>query len=237
MSIFRDLPNPSGDSADSSPLGGQRASAYGDVFTVQIGRAAHNAADEGTYFTFNTPTPGTGIVDGVVTTYVRTTPSVVIYNGSQRRLVMDFIRFQTTVAPVGGTRVQFTTEVDNINRYTSGGTALTINNVNTDAANSALGVTGYKGVLVAPANSASSRLHAHTIFRWGTIGIIGDVYELVFGADLPMNTNTPVATVSTFSKGVAPLVVGPGGSFVLTQWEAAQSTAPTHEVHGGFFLR
>ena len=235
MAVYRNIP-PGGALDNPSDAAPGRHTNYGDVFIVAVGTGHGNLADEGSYFTFMTPTPGTGIIDGVVTTLVETTPNILIYNGSNKRLVLDYLRLQVTVAPVGGTRVQFTTTIDDGNRYTSGGTAMTVNNVNMDSAVASAGVSAYKGAITATAASASRRYHAHTIFRWGTIGIVGDVYELFFGTP-GTATITPAATVATFSANVPPLVIGPGDSFVMVQWEASQSTAPTTSVAGGFWLR
>ena len=236
MPVYRNVP-PGGAFDNPGAVAQGRHTNYGDAHTLPLGLGRHNLADEGSYFTAITPTPGTGIVDGVVTTFVETTPSILIYNGtSNKRLFLDFIRLTVTVAPVGGTRVRFTSTIDDGNRYTSGGTALTINNVNMDSAVSSSGVSIYKGAITATAASGSRRVIADTIYRWGTIGIVGDVYEQVFG-EPSTGTITPVATVSTFSKGLPPVVLGPGDSFVQVQWEASQSTAPTTAVEMGFWLR
>lgn len=233
MAIAVNRPQPFADSTQDGAPG--RRGRYGEAYTVPLGNWRANLADEGSYFAAITPTPGTGIVDGVVTTFVETTPNLVVYNGSDNRVYLDFLRLIVTVAPVGGTRVQFTGTIDEGNRYTSGGTALTINNVNQNS-DRASGVSAYKGAITASAASSNRRVLFHTIYRWGTIGIVGDVYEMVFGGP-EVGTITPVATVSTFSKGVVPVVIGPGESFLLTQWEASQSTAPTTAVEMGFYTR
>lgn len=237
MGQFRNLPNAgSFDNPNDATPG--RNTNYGDRYVVPVGVGRQTLADEGSYFSFVTPTPGTGIVDGVVTTFVETTPSLVIYNGSNdKRLVMDFIRETCTVAPVGGTRVRRTLTIDDGNRYSSGGTALTINNTNMSSSLAAPGVVGYTGAITASAATASRRIVADPIFRWGTIGIVGDIYETVFGQAGATPSHTPVATVATFVKNVPPVVLGPGDSLVIVQWEASQSTAPTLEIEGGFWLR
>ena len=237
MGVYRQRPLAGADNnpADAAP---GRHSQYGEQFVLPIGSGRHGAAEDGSYFSFITPTPGTGIVDGVVTTFVETTPSIVIYNGNPSKyLTMDFIRQTCTVAPVGGTRVRNTITIDNGNRYSSGGTALTINNTNMDSLNGVNGVVGYKGAITASAATAERRIVADPIFRWGTIMIVGDVYETVFGQQGPTPSHTPVATVATFVKNVPPVVLGPGDSLVIVQWEASQSTAPTTAVEGGFWLR
>lgn len=214
-----------------------RRGPYGEGWTMPVSTGRHNLAVEGSYFSFVTPTPGTGIVAGVVTTFVETTPSLVIYNATPYDLVMDFIRETCTVAPVGGTRVRRTITIDDGNRYSSGGTALTVNNTNMDSSLSSNGVTAYTGVITAAAASASRRIVADPIFRWATIGIVGDIYETVFGQSGATPSHPPIATVSTFVKNVPPVVLGTGDSLVIVQWEASQSTAPTVAIEGGFWLR
>lgn len=214
-----------------------RRGRFGEAFVLPLSTARHNLAEEGSYYAFNTTTPGTGIIAGVVTTFVETTPFIVLYNGSNSQLVMDFIRETCTVAPAGGTRVRRTITIDDGNRYSSGGTALTINNVNMNSNVGSSGVLGYSGAITASAATAGRRILADPMFRWGTIGIVGDIYETVFGQDGATPSHTPVATVATFVKNVPPAVLGPGDSLVIVQWEASQGTAPTLAIEGGFWLR
>ena len=236
MGIFRNKPNVGSfdQPGDASP---GRNSNYGDRFVQPVGSSRNNLCDEGSYYSFITPTPGTGIVAGVVTTFVETTPFLVIYNGSpNQRLTMDFIRLTTTVAPVGGTAPWHTYTIDDGNRYSSGGTALTINNTNMDSALTS-GVTAYTGAITASAASASRRVTSHLFWRHALIGIIGDGYETHFGHEGPATNNTQATTLMNVVKNVPPLVLGPGDSFVAVQWGASQSTAPTYAVEGGFWLR
>ncbi len=237
MAIARDVPSSQFSDAQQDGAPGRRGP-YGEGFVLPLATGRHNLADEGSYYSFMTPTVGTGIVDGVVTTFVETTPSFLIYNGhSSKRLVMDFIRETCTVAPVGGTRVRRTITLDpSGNRYSTGGTALTINNTNSNTA-TATGISAYTGAITATAASASRRIIADPIFRWATIGIVGDIYETVFGQSGATPSHTPVATVATFVKNVPPIVLAPGASLVIVQWEASQSTAPTLAIEGGFWLR
>lgn len=235
MAIANQKPQPLADGQQDAAPG--RRGRYGEEYVIPVSTGRHNLAEEGSYFSFITPTPGTGIIDGAVTTFVETTPSLVIYNGTGSQLVMDFIRETCTVAPIGGTRVRRTITIDNGNRYTSGGTALTVSNTNSKSALSASGVTAYTGALVATAASASRRIIADPIFRWATIGIVGDIYETVFGQQGATPSHTPIATIATFVKNVPPCVIGAGDSLVIVQWEGSQSTAPTVAIEGGFWLR
>ncbi len=236
MGIFRNKPNAGSFDQPGDAAPGRHTN-YGDAYVNPVGSSRNNLADEGSYYSFITPTPGTGIVAGVVTTFVETTPFLVINNGtSNQRLVLDFIRLTTTVAPVGGSQPWHTYTIDRGNRYSSGGTALTISNTNSGA-DSASGLTAYTGAITASAATANRRVISHLMWRHALIGIIGDVYETVFGHEGPATNNTQATTLMNVVKNVPPLVLAPGDSFVAVQWGASQSTAPTYAVEGGFWLR
>src|SRR3990167_1063370 len=239
MGQYRNVPRPRALDLpiDAALTWGGRQSNYGDHYVVDVGQGRPNLGDEGTYFTAITPTPGTGIVDGAVATFVETTPSLLIYNGpSNNRLFLDFIRYTTTVVSTASEQVQFTNTIDSGNRWTSGGTTLTVNGVNMDGGLDACGIAIRKGIITAKGASASRRVHSHTIYRWATLEVVGDVYEMNFG-EPATQSRTNVATVSTFSRGEAPLVIGPDQSFVQVGWGTNMSTGPTHQIELGFWLR
>src|SRR3954463_1039360 len=106
-----------------------RQAAYGEVYTQPLVRKQHNLADEGSYFVATNNQ--TGIVPTYGTSLVATSPFISIYNSNAvARLYLDYIALvaiaagaQTTTA--GYTAISVVT--DSINRYTSGGSALTAN--------------------------------------------------------------------------------------------------------------
>lgn len=236
MSIYRNVPS-SGLFDDPSNRVPGRNTNYEDEYVVPVGLGRHVLADEGSYFTAITPTPGTGIVDGAVATFVETTPSLTIYNGtSNKHLVLDFIRFTVTVVSTASEQVQFTNTIDSGKRWTSGGTAMTINGASTDGQVMSNGVSIQKGIITASAATAARRVLSHTIYRWGTLEIVGDVYEMRFGEPASKSLAN-AATVCTFSRGVPPVVIGPNQSFVQVGWGTNMSTGPTHALEMGFWLR
>lgn len=234
MGIFRDRPNPNADNTAGGPPG--RAGRYSEAYNLQISSKEWVSADEGSYYTA-VSVPGTGIIGHAApTTFDATKPYFLLYNGGQNRIYPQFLRLHVTVASTAASRVQFTTVVDQGNRYSSAGTPITPKNVNMDNTFSS-GASIYQGAVVATAASASVRTLDHNVFR-GTIDIVEDVYELVFGAsDGGGMGGSRVATVGDFARLAPPVVVGPGQSLLVHQWAASQSTGPTLQLTFGYIER
>lgn len=235
MAIFRDRPSPFADNV----LGGgpTRAGRYGEGYGVQLTSKEVFVGDEGSYFMAITPTPGTGIIGHAApTTFDETKPYLLLYNGGQNRIYPQFLRLHDTVVSAGGTRMQMTIAVDQGNRYSSGGTALTRNNVNMDSIVTTQATINV-GAVTAIAASASRRVLDHIVFR-GTVDVVEDVFEINFGAsDGPGQGGSRAATVQDMARMTAPVVVGPGQSLLIHQWQAAQSTGPTFQVALGYIER
>lgn len=227
--------------ADSSAIATPtRTGAYNEAYVTPITNKEFFLADEGSYFTAITPTSGTGIIGHAApTTFDETKPYLVLYNASTTKsLYPQFISFNETVASVGGTVMRFVPCIDNGNRYSSAGTALTINN-NNGASATATGITtAYVGAVVATAATAGRRNYGDIVFRGTTIDIIGDHYTIIFGAPSSNGgASSKVATLIDSSRVAPPLVVGPGQSFLLHQWATSQSTGPTFQVLMGWVER
>lgn len=235
MGIFRDRPNPNADSTAGGPPG--RAGRYSEAYNLQISSKEWVSADEGSYFTALSTTPGTGIIGHAApTTFDETKPYILLYNGGQNRIYPQYIRLHDTVVSTAATRVQFTVAVDQGNRYSSGGTALAPKNCNMDN-NFSTGASVYQGAVVATAASASRRVLDHLVFR-GSIDVVEDVYEIVFGAsDGGGQGGSRAATVQDFARLAPPVVVGPGQSLLIHQWAASQSTGPTFQLSFGYIER
>ena len=237
MAIAVARPTTAADSSQAqSP---NRADNYLGAFVSPLTSKDWFAAAEGSYFTAISPTPGTGVIGHPApTSFDEAKPYFLVYNGSALNLYPQFLQLNETVASIGGTQVQFTQTIDAGNRYSSAGTAMTVNNTNMASANSAALVLCYQGAVVGTAASGSRRVIANTVFRSGVIDIIRDQYQLVWGApDGTATTASRVATVAEFSRVCPPVCVGPGQSLCLVQWAAAQSTGPTWEALFGFILR
>src|SRR5438105_647214 len=178
MAINRDRPLPLVDNIQDAAPG--RGGRYSERYVIPLGNKETYVGDEGSYVTAITPTPGTGIIGHAApTTFDETKPYLLLYNGGNNRIYPQFLRLHDTVVSAGGARVQLTVAVDQGNRYSSGGTALTKNNVNMDSVIST-GATINVGAVIATAASASRRVLDHIVFR-GTIDVVEGIYDVVFG--------------------------------------------------------
>lgn len=190
------------------------------------------ATVRGTNYTARDTTPGTGKISGVVTTLVKTTPYLVCYNGnSNLQLELQSLKFYVTAVSVGSTRVQFTTVTDAGNRYTSGGSALTIVN-NTSGSPNVSNAIVTTGAITATAATGAERVLDHINFR-GSIDAVEDSYTILFGLAAAIDggaSGSRAATVSDFVHAHAPVVLAPGQSFLVYEWSTSQSTGITLET-------
>src|SRR6266436_5883698 len=83
-------------------------------------------ADSANYYVAVTPTPATGVVTGNPTALVSTTPALVVFNGGLLNVYLIYLKLSSTVVGGGAAFHNYTHTVDQGNRFTSGGTALTI---------------------------------------------------------------------------------------------------------------
>lgn len=233
MAIATEYPGRTGDGAGVPSRAGSDLSSY----VLPISNKEMFAADEGTYFTAITPTPGTGIIGHAApTTFDETKPIITLFNGGSRRIYPQFLRLHVTVVSTAAVRVQYTITTDVGNRRASAGTAMTISRARLGST-AATAAVGFVGAVVASAATGSRVIHDHIVFR-GTIDVVEDVYEIVFGGLGGGNsTASRVATVLDASRTTSPVVIEPGNTMCIHQWSASQSTGPTVEVALGFIER
>lgn len=235
MAFARALPSPNADtSAAGTPA---RAGRYAEGYVLPITSKELFTCDEGSYFIANTTTPGTGVIGhAAATTFDEAKALITVYNGGNNRVYPQFIHLHETVAGAGHTRLQMTVTLDTGNRRSSAGTILTIVNANMDSA-AQTGVQAYSGAVVTTAASGSRRIIGHQTFR-GTIDIIEDDYELVFGSLGGGNvSNSRVATVAEMVRTMVPVCIGPGQTMCVHQWAGSQNTGTTFEVMMGYIER
>jgi hypothetical protein len=214
-----------------------RTGIYNEAYVNPLTGKELFSADEGSYFMALTPTPGTGIIGTVsIAAITDVSPTAVFYNGhATKRIYPQFLNLHETVVSTSGARVQFTFYLDNINRWTSGGTALT-NGCTLSGASDTSGLAAHVGAVVSPAQNAKV-LVDHVVFR-GTIDVVEDQYEFVFGSQGGgMVTGPQATTVQHFSATLPPICILPGHSLVMHQWAASQANAPTYEYRFGYIAR
>jgi len=180
---------------------------------------------------------GAGVIGHAApTTFDELKPYLTLFNGGSKRIYPQFLRLYETVASIGGARMQFTICTDTGNRRSSAGTAMTVSKARLGASASS-SATVFQGAIVATAATGARVIHDHIEFR-GTIDIIEDSYEIVFGGLGGGNFSASrVATVFDASRTAAPLVVEPGNTLLVHQWAAAQSTGPTFIATLGYIER
>ena len=206
-----------------SPLGGARDTALADL---------------GAFFVAITPTPGTGIVSSAsVQAFTETTPYLVLYNGGSRSIYPAHIRLHTTVVGVTNSIAQnWTNTIDNGNRLSSGGTALTIGNTNTTSG-LVTGAIITVGAITATAASGARRIVGHQAVKIVDVETVHDSLQFNFGGSQqcdPCSLINNTTTLSHCTVNFAPLVIGPNQSMVLVRWGASYTTGVTYEVEMGF---
>lgn len=239
VEVDRDRPDAESDSTSKTLRGGR----YGEAYVQNIWNSTHLLADEGSYYTAN-GTPGTGI-SFVVNTAVSETAGNFLYfknndtvgNGRAKRIYIDYIRLLLTAAPAAATSMHFFFKWDKVDRYTSGGTALTPANTNGDAAIGAIGaVQAGANVTVAP--SPSARLLSRGIMRT-VIGVVNDEYLFKSGgveAAAAIQLGGLVAQRHVIP--LPPMIVGPGQNLAMQLWLPANAvTPPSFEVDCGWIER
>lgn len=205
---------------------------------------AQLASDEGTYFTATNATLGTAITGTAAPTAFSATVALLsMFNAVQntptsaKRIQLQWLRLEPRAAGTNGTNFQFAMSIDNGNRYSSGGTAITaLVNSNMDLT-TASNATITFGALTATAASAGVRRIAHGMVR-PVIKVIGDSYLFLFG-------QTPAASGVVVDGTAASQIViqcpavtlGQNQSFLFHEVAASQSVAATYEFSMGWIER
>lgn len=234
--VGRTLPGPIQDGNETRV----RLSRYGEQHTVaHYGSKLHALADEGTYFTATNATLGTAITGTAAPTAFSATVGLLsLYNGSTTKSIyLDYLLLSPKAAGTNGTNFLYAMSGDRINRYTSGGTAITPVNTNMSSDATSAAVINVGALTIAAASSA--RRLSHGILRT-VIKVIGDKYLFKFGDAAPgVLSGIPLegTTQANINEPCPPIVIGPGHSFVFHEIAASQSVAATYEFSLGYWER
>jgi len=210
-----------------------RGTRYGELMAAQISDPLNMLADEGSYFTAMTATPGTGynLTGATQTGFVATTPTLTIYNGeaagTYKRYYLDMMRVCWTAAPTAAASCHGCIVVDTGNRYSGSGTALTVYNCNEDDTTTSNAVV-YGGAITA--TSASSPRYLHRFTLSSAIPVIGETYSLAFGEQ-------SIYTSANKGAVVGPVVIGPGQTALVYLWLPSQSATGQGEVNLNWWER
>ena len=192
------------------------------------------SADLGNYFVAVNPTPGTGIIGTAsLQSFDETKGILCVFNSGTKNIYPMSLKTHVTV--VGATAptiaVYWTHTLDNGNRLTSGGTALTVSCTNMGSL-TASGAVITAGALTTTAATGLRRLVGNPTGKSTVVEVVNDAtYVNYGGSDLPSYSSTVgnTTTPTYISHNMAPLVIGPGMSMVVVRWAAAQTTASTNE--------
>jgi hypothetical protein len=200
-----------------------------------FGPKTHGYADAGKYYTATNPTAGTGVIGMVSTTDDATKPTILMANnaaaGSGIKVYLDYIRLCCTVVGVGHSAPKISLRLDTAkasDRYTSGASLITPNNVNSDYANASNVYLRFGAVTAAAAGN--DRLIASHAMTSGAIEVVYDTFVFDFGAashgvQANLIDNTTTLTHAYFSD--PPVVIGPQACFTAVIWGASMSTGIT----------
>jgi hypothetical protein len=214
-----------------------RSSKYGETVTIPLTAGTYGLADEGSYFYASTATPGTAynLTGATQTAFVATTPTFVVKNNDAegaKRLFVDYVRVQITTGGTAGTRVEGAAVVDNISRYSSGGTALTVYSTNMDSATATISAQSFGGAITALAASGNVRYACRFALKLA-IPAVGDSMMVNFGQ---------LESVGTVASGeprasCPPIVLGGGDTFLMYLWLPGQTATGTGEVTAAWWER
>ena len=213
-----------------------------------FGAKQHRYAQAGKYFVATNPTPGTGIVSGVVTSLADTTPLLLLKNNnsvtSGISIIPDFIRFHVTVVGVGHTSPKLTLKIDtsqSTTRYTSGGTAITPVSTgmgagtNTSYAAPTTNAQIYYGAITAAA--AGSGVLLDTFQLKSAIEVVNDTWRIDFGAageSIKSALADNSTTISHACFPTVPICLAPQQHLALHLWAASMSTGITTQFTFGY---
>lgn len=220
-------PTPVANGAQVQP----RANRRGELFVAPHGTPFSNGAIEGTRFAAANPTFGTAIAGAITAAFGDTTPLCLLRNTDAvggKYIIVDYVKFFYTVVPASATSAEFGVTIDNTNRYTSGGTQLTSNNVNIqDGFTSVCNI--YFGAITASAASGSVRRFYRDKIKHAA-PVVGDEVVINFGAsDTPAGAASGAAA-NLLPVPVGPLVVPPQHSALIHVWHPANAvTGPSFE--------
>lgn len=232
----RALPSPTTDGSQVQNRGGR----YGEGYTKQVGHDRYPLALEGSYYKAINPTPGTGIAQTIQTSFAATNGICSIYNSDSaggKQISLDYVRLINTTVGASTTRSEMLMAVDNIQRWSSGGSQLTAVNANMDVATAAVGVVRF-GALTLAAESGSVRRLSRAQLRTA-IMVIYEEWLITFGGHNEVGTTVLGGTAAQRNvTDIGPAIIGPGHTLCLHLWNTANAaTAPTWEVEVAWWER
>ena len=229
-----------------------RMGVYGELVTEMLTSKQHKLSDEGSYFLTRSPTIGTGIATiAAANAFADTSPFIIITNNNPvqggRNIYLDYIILRLTVAGTSSTDLQWAIRIDNIPRWSSGGSGGAGTGLTTVLSGPYPTNTGsqpnsaaliYCGAIVAVAGSTNVRTLGNGKFRTA-IAVVNDSYLINFaGVDMQQD-GVLVSGTNIAQRSVThpPVCIGPQGSLLLHLFGTSQAAATSCEVEIGHVER
>lgn len=239
--VHRLLPIPAAEDQGKSARFGR----YGEPCVQSMVRKAHPLADEGSYFLCNNAQ--TAITAVAATAFAATTPLLIVTNTdvptnpNAKSIYLDFLSllngstaFSNSTSNIG---MFWASYLDQLARYSSGGSNLSANIVspNSGVANPTSVAKVYLGSLTAAAAGPNVRcLIGQRLFRAPVTATAMslaylDDWHYEFGSVESPPAGTPGTSGTVNANALhsvfkhPPVVIGPGHSFLLYLWMAANS--------------
>jgi hypothetical protein len=215
----------------------QRYTGYKEQFMYLMNNKLYTLADEGSYYVATNPTPGSGVLGGVVTTMDNTKPFILIKNNGSKRIYLDFIKLMASAIGATGSLNYATHIVDAGAGYTSGGSTIAPVQPNCDIGNMNSAALIYTGAVVATAGPAQ-RIIGNQAIR-SVITVIYDTLYFQFGGEITSFSGMPIEGLLILERAVclAPVIIGPQESYKLVLWRASQAAGNNYEFEIGYWER
>ena len=197
--------------------------------------------DQGQVFVANTAAAGPGQISAAVATFVETTPVLVLFNSSTTAAPVNiypmYMAGHITVIGTGvATACNWTFTLDAGNRFTSGGAAMTVANVNMGSNIGSAAIVNI-GAITATAATGARRIVGNAVVKDTVIEVVHDTFSFNFGAGSQTWTSVLAANAAVqhhSSHSLAPLVIGPQQSMVVVAWGVTKPGGTTYEMHMGW---
>lgn len=238
VEVDRQIPDAESDGTSKT----MRAGRYGEPY-VQV-MQPNMYADEGTYQIATSPTPGTGIafavnagVSETAGNFIHVKNNEAADNSRGQRMYLHYLRLICTAVPAAGVSLHYFFKVDNVNRYTSGGTALSATNGNIGMGTGSISQINV-GALTTGAPSQASRLLSRGVLR-SVIPVVNDEFIFNFGCqDMPGTVQLGGLVAQRMVIPCPPVILSPSTNLCLQLWSPSNAVTPaSFEVEMGWWER
>lgn len=231
----RVLPASIADSVASIARGGR----YSEQLVIPVGSGIYPLVQEGSYFKAVNPTPETGIAQTIQATFLATNGILNVFNnnaGGGKDIFLDYLRLVNTVVGTSTTRSACLVSVDQINRYSSGGSLLTGVNANSGSALTSGAVIRFGSLTLAAESGAIRRLSRAQLRA--AIMVQFEEWILDFGSFGGVTETLGGAVALRAQSYLGPVVIQPQHSASLHIWNTGNvTTAPSWECELGYVER